>query len=574
MFSLESLLPLLKPLDVTTIDVNRDGITNGKMTQGPIPRQIRSITSDSRTVTPGTLFVAIQGYNVDGHSYISAALQKGAVAIVGTRPWADLVAAGIQLPSDMADRVPYIVVANSRLALAQASAALYDFPSRDLVVIGVTGTDGKTTTSTLIESIANVATRGQKEHGKDQSGDVGVITTVAARIRGQESETGFHVTTPDATEVQRYLAAMRAAGCRYAIVESTSFGLDQERVAAVTFDVAAVTNITHEHLDIHGTREAYVQAKAKLFRALYARDAQEGNKPHSARCAVLNGDDDGSYGALCTALDEERARTHLDVPQRAYGVRINWEEAQSALAAGVLDVVATDVHYTPRETHFRLLWWGGDFEIATPLIGDFNVYNIACAATVALALGISPDAIQMGVAEMTGVSGRMERIEEGQAFLALVDFAHSPASLERALHTLRPLVGVSPGGEPGRLIAVFGSAGLRDKTKRGLMGEISGRLADFSVVTAEDPRTENLELINEAIVEGIRQSGAGRRYAVIPDRTEAIQLAVDIAQPGDVVAAFGKGHELSMCFGTTEYPWSDQNAMRAALQRRVAQSKP
>ncbi len=568
MFSLESLLPLLNPLGVTTIDVNSDGVTSGNMTQGHTPCQITSITSDSRAVTPGTLFVAIQGYNVDGHSYISAALQKGAVAIVGTRPWADLVASGIQLPSDMADRVPYIMVANSRLALAQASAALYDFPSRDLVVIGVTGTDGKTTTSTLIESIANVATRDQK----DQPGDVGVITTVAARIRGQESETGFHVTTPDATEVQRYLAAMRAAECRYAVVESTSFGLDQERVAAVNFDVAAVTNITHEHLDIHGTREAYVQAKAKLFRVLYETDAHEGNKPHSARCAVLNGDDEGSYGALCAALDEERARTHLDVPQRAYGVRTNWQEAQSALAGGVLDVVATDVHYTPRETHFRLFWWGGDFEITTPLIGDFNVYNIACATTVALALGISPGAIQTGVAEMMGVSGRMERIEEGQAFLALVDFAHSPASLERALHTLRPLVGVSPGGEPGRLIAVFGSAGLRDKTKRGLMGEISGRLADFSVVTAEDPRTEDLDLINDAIVKGIRQSGAGRRYAVIPDRTEAIQLAVDIAQPGDVVAAFGKGHELSMCFGTTEYPWSDQNAMRAALQRRVAQS--
>lgn len=555
MLSLESLLPLLTPLDVT----------QGK----PATLKIASITSDSRAVTPGTLFVAIQGYNVDGHTYIPAAVQKGAVAIVGTRSLAEVTAAGIQLPPNIPYDVPYIVVANSRLALAQASAALYDFPSRDLVVIGVTGTDGKTTTSTLIESIANVATRPQK----DVQGDVGVITTVAARIRGQESETGFHVTTPDATEVQRYLDAMRAAGCRYAIVESTSFGLDQERVAAVDFDIAAVTNITHEHLDIHGTREAYVQAKAKLFRALYNTDAHDGGKPHSSRCAVLNGDDEGSYEALCAALDEERARTQLNVPQRSYGVRTSRDEAHAALTSSVLDVVATDVQYTPRETRFRLLWWGGEFDITTPLIGDFNVYNIACAATVALALGISSEAIQVGMAEMMGVSGRMERIEEGQAFLALVDFAHSPASLERALHTLRPLVGVSPTGQPGRLIAVFGSAGLRDKTKRGLMGEISGRLADFSVVTAEDPRTEDLDLINDAIVKGIRQSGAGRRYAVIPDRTEAIQLAVDIAQPGDVVAAFGKGHELSMCFGTTEYPWSDQNAMRGALQQRFVQSR-
>ncbi|MCC6454437.1 MAG: UDP-N-acetylmuramoyl-L-alanyl-D-glutamate--2,6-diaminopimelate ligase [Caldilineaceae bacterium] len=548
--SLESLLPLL---------------TAAHVAQGePAHIEFAGVTSDSRAVVPGALFVAIQGYNVDGHRYIPAALEKGAVAVIGTRPFVELVADGIQIPST----APYIEVANSRLALAQVSAALYDFPSRDLTVIGVTGTDGKTTTATLIESIANVATRSEQ----DEPGDVGVITTVAARIRGQESETGFHVTTPDATEVQRYLAEMRAASCRYAIVESTSFGLDQERVAAVDFDIAAVTNITHEHLDIHGTRDAYVQAKAKLFRALYTRSA----KADLPRCAVLNGDDEGSYGALCAALDEESARHDFRVPRRVYGVRASLDEARAALVAGTLDVVATDVQYTPRETRFTLLWQDNDvendFEIVTPLIGDFNVYNITCAATVALALGLSPATIRQGVSEMTGVSGRMERIEAGQDFLAVVDFAHSPFSLERALHTLRPLVGLSPSGQPGRLIAVFGSAGLRDKAKRGLMGEISGRLADFSVVTAEDPRTEDLDLINQAIAEGVRQSGVGRRYAVVPDRTEAIQLAVDIAQPGDVVAAFGKGHERSMCYGTTEYPWSDQEAMRNALQRRVAQS--
>lgn len=545
--SLKSLLPLL---------------ANAHVAQGePSTTEFTSVTSDSRSVVPGTIFVAIQGYNVDGHGYISAAVEKGAAAVIGTRPLASLGAQGIQVPST----VPYIEVDNSRLALAQASATLHNFPSRELTVIGVTGTDGKTTTATLIESITNVATRSQA----DQVGDVGVITTVAARIRGQESETGFHVTTPDATEVQRYLAEMQTAGCRHAIVESTSFGLDQERVAAVDFDIAAVTNITHEHLDIHGTRDAYVQAKAKLFRALYTRTA----KADVPRCAVLNGDDEGSYGALCAALDEESTRYGFSVPRRVYGVRATLDEARAALDAGILDVVATDVEYTPRETRFHLVWWEGNFEIVTPLIGDFNVYNITCAATVALALGIAPSEIRQGVAEMTGVSGRMERIEAGQAFLAVVDFAHSPFSLERALHTLRPLVGRSPTGQPGRLIAVFGSAGLRDKAKRGLMGEISGRLADFTVVTAEDPRTEDLDLINQAIVEGIRQAGAGRKYAVVPDRAEAIQLAVDIAQPGDVVASFGKGHERSMCYGTTEYPWSDQDAMRSALQRRVAQSR-
>lgn len=537
-------------------------LTTAHVAQGrPTDVEISSVTSDSRAVSLGTLFVAIQGYNMDGHRYIDAAVAQGAVAIVGTRPLGELVANGVTLPANL----PYIEVANSRRALAEISAALENFPSRALTVIGVTGTDGKTTTSTLLESILNAASRAQPS----DKGDVGVITTVAARIRGVESETGFHVTTPDAPEVQRYLAAMRAAACRYAIVETTSHALDQQRVAAVDFDVAAVTNITHEHLDYHGTRDAYVEAKAKLFRALYEREA----KADMPRCAVLNGDDAGSYGALCAALDEEAARHGFSVPRRVYGVRDNLDEARTALAAGTLDVVATNVVYSPQETRFTLLWWGqtdvNGFEISTPLIGDFNVYNISCAATVALALDISPVAICAGIAEMQGVSGRMERIEAGQPFLAVVDFAHSPASLERALQTLRPLVGLSHEGQPGRLIAVFGSAGLRDKAKRALMGEISGRLADFTVVTAEDPRTEDLDLINHAIVEGIRQSGSGKLYAVVPDRTEAIQVAVDIAQPGDVVAAFGKGHERSMCFGTTEHPWSDQDALRNALQRKV-----
>lgn len=552
--SLEMLLPLL---------------TTAHVAQGnPAAIEFSSVTSDSRAVIAGALFVAVEGYTVDGHRFIPAALEKGAVAIIGTQPLATLADKGVALPSHF----PYIVVKNSRFALAEASAALHDFPSRQLVVIGVTGTDGKTTTSTLLESITNAATR----NSPVEKGDVGVITTVAARIRGVESETGFHVTTPDATEVQRYLAEMVSAHCHYAIVESTSFGLDQERVAAVDFDIAAVTNITHEHLDIHGTREAYVQAKAKLFRALYTRSS----KREVPRCAVLNGDDEGSYGALCAALDEESARHGFAVPRRTYGVRQSVREARNALHSGPLDVVATDIFYSPQETRFRLLWRTNDaresssdeFEIVTPLIGDFNVYNISCAVTVALALNLSPTVIRQGVAEMFGVSGRMERIEEGQEFLAVVDFAHSPASLERALHTLRPLVGLTATGKPGRLIAVFGCAGLRDKAKRGLMGEISGQLADFTVVTAEDPRTEDLDLINAAIVDGIRQSGSGRNYAVVPDRTEAIQLAVDMAQAGDVVASFGKGHERSMCYGTIEYPWSDQDAMRNALQMRVARN--
>ena len=220
---------------------------------------IKTVTADSRSVTPGTLFVAVKGGRVDGHRFMANAVEQGAAAVVGALNSAELAAQGITLPADVA----YVRVDDSRRALAVCSAALYGFPSTALTVIGVTGTDGKTTTCSLIESVLAAATA-QDTTG---AGRVGMITTVGARIRGQESDTGLHVTTPDAPDVQRFLAQMRDAGCQYAVVESTSHGLNQDRVFAVDFDIAAVTNITHEHLDEHGTRAAYVAAKAKLFRA-------------------------------------------------------------------------------------------------------------------------------------------------------------------------------------------------------------------------------------------------------------------------------------------------------------------
>ena len=236
------------------------------------------------------------------------------------------------------------------------------------------------------------------------------------------------------------------------------------------------------------------------------------------------------------------------------------------------DVSASNLVYSPDQTSFTCTWWGGEFAIATQLIGAFNVYNILCAITVGLALGVEPATIQTGIGRFNGVLGRMERIDAGQPFLALVDFAHTPVSLERALLTLRPLLGHGDVGHKGRLIAVFGSAGLRDHAKRYLMGRVSGQLADFSVITAEDPRTEDLAAINAEIARGVREFANESAYVIVPDRTAAIQYAVDMAAPGDVVAAFGKGHERSMCFGTTEYPWSDQQALHAALNRRMAAS--
>ena len=501
--------------------------------------EIASVTADSRQVRAGTLFVAVPGLRVDGHRFIPNAIAAGAVAVAGTQTPEQLAALGILLPPGL----PYLQCRDGRLALAQLSAALHGHPSRVLMVLGVTGTDGKTTTCTLLESIL------VRRTGSPTYSGVGVITTIGARIAGEELDTGLHVTTPEAPDVQGYLAQMRDGGCRFAVVESTSHGLDQKRVAVVEYDVAAVTNITHEHLDYHGTFEAYREAKALLFRSLY-RSQPKANTP---RLAVLNRDDAGSYDYLTSVLAEESARHSAPpVSVRSY-----------SLDNPTADVHAEQIVYRPDATTFDLHWWGGGpvFSIETRLIGDFNVSNILCAATAALGLGLPTSAIAAGVGSLAGVLGRMQRMDAGQDFLALVDFAHSPGSLERALHTLRPLVAAG-----GRLIAVFGCAGLRDRAKRRLMGQVSGQLADFTIITAEDPRTEDLAEINREIAAGVEQFAPAERYCIVADRAEAIRYATRIARPGDVVAAFGKGHERSICFGEIETPWNEQEVMLGALR--------
>jgi UDP-N-acetylmuramoyl-L-alanyl-D-glutamate--2,6-diaminopimelate ligase len=428
--------------------------------------------------------------------------------------------------------------------------------------VGVTGTDGKTTTSTLLEAILVEATRGDEA----PTGRVGIVTTVGARVRGVESDTGLHVTTPDAPDVQRFLAEMCDEGCRYAVVESTSHGLHQRRVGAVEFDVAVVTNITHEHLDYHGTREAYLAAKALLFRALYASEPKAG----ITRAAILNADDAGSCGYLVQVLAQERV-AH---PGRRDGVAVRSYSAGPQDAAPQktgpwADLWATDIVARAEGTSWMTHWWGEPFAMRSPLLGLFNVSNVLAATTAALSLGVEPDVIVRAIAAFPGVLGRMQRMSSDEPFTALVDFAHTPVSLERALETLRPLVGAGEEGAPGRLIAIFGSAGLRDRAKRKWMGQVSGRLADFTIITAEDPRTEDVNDICAEIEAGVREDAAADSWTIIADRTAAIQAGIDMARPGDIVAAFGKGHERSMCYGETEYPWSDQDAMLAALAQRA-----
>jgi len=508
----------------------------GLLTWPPPEIDVTGVSGDSRSVLPGHIFVARTGETFDGHVFIPDAVMSGASVIVGERPAADR-----RTP------VPYLRVRDGREALAWLSAAWHRFPARQLTVIGVTGTDGKTTTINLLYHILRAA--GLK---------AGLISTVNAIIGDEQFDTGLHVTTPDACDVQRFLAQMVDAGCTHAIIEATSHGLAQHRVTACEFDVAVVTNVTHEHLDYHGDWEAYFSAKARLFDGL----ATAARKPDQGKLAVLNAGD-ASFERL------------LD---------IGTEHMLSYSVEGDANVIPQDIVFGPGMTQFTLsarippgIWRNApqtqtEIPITTRLLGEFNVSNILAAATAALGMGIQPAAIREGVAALEGIPGRMERLSPTMhPFLAIVDFAHTPNSLRKALETARMLAQPS-----GRVIAIWGSAGARDREKRRLMGTISAQLADMTIITAEDPRAEPLETIMAESIAALEAAGKQEGVDVwrIEDRGRAIHFAVKMARTHDVVIACGKGHEQSMCFGSTEYPWDDREAMRLALQGETLNTLP
>jgi UDP-N-acetylmuramoyl-L-alanyl-D-glutamate--2,6-diaminopimelate ligase len=482
---------------------------------------INGIVFDSRSVQPGTVFIALAGGSVDGHRFIPAAIERGAAAVVGTQ-----VIEGLP--------VPYVRVADARAALAFLAAAFYAYPARQLVVIGVTGTDGKTTTSNLIFQILKRA--GLR---------AGMISTVSAVIGDEELDTGFHVTTPEAPDVQRYLARMVEAGLTHVVLESTSHGLAQQRVTACEFDIGVVTNITHEHLDYHGSYEAYRQAKARLFTGLAQTGPKGNGRPP---LAVLNRDDQ-SY---------EYLQQVAPVRQCSYSLRPG------------ADVWAEDIYQDEDGLRFTAKGSGFSFPVSSVLVGDYNISNcLAAIAASVIGLGIPPEAVAQGLARMRGVPGRMEKIDLGQDFSAIVDFAHTPNALKVTLQTARKMT-------DGRVIAVFGSAGLRDRAKRRMMAEVSAGLADLTILTAEDPRTEDIDAILAEMAEAAQSGGGveGQTFYQVPDRGDALRLAVNLARPGDLVISCGKGHEQSMCFGTTEYPWDDRIALRAALSERLGVPGP
>ncbi len=485
---------------------------------------VSGIKIDSRDVKPGDLYLAVQGTRVDGHDYIPDAISRGAAALVGSRPAHDYA-------------VPYLQVEDSRGALAHLAAAWYGFPARKLVVIGVTGTDGKTTTVNLIHNI--LITAGL---------NAGLISTVNAVIGDRILDTGFHVTTPEAMDVQRYLAEMVKAGITHVVLEVTSHGLAQKRVEACEFDIGVVTNITHEHLDYHGDYQGYLKAKAELFRLV-------GNSsPKSLpvnKIAVLNADDI-SY----PALKDINIQHGLEVVE--YGIK-----------EGV-DFQAGKILNRQDGINFELTNNDINVPIKVALLGEYNVSNcLAAAGACAAGLGLSWESIQQGISDLPGIPGRMERIDFGQDFLVVVDFAHTPNALKVAISAGRELTNK-------RVIMVFGSAGLRDKEKRRLMAEVSAELADLTVLTAEDPRTESLDGILEEMAGGMLDKGAveGENFWRIPDRGGAIKFALDLAQKGDVVLVCGKGHEQSMCFGETEFPWDDRTATSSALADRMGKNGP
>jgi UDP-N-acetylmuramoyl-L-alanyl-D-glutamate--2,6-diaminopimelate ligase len=483
--------------------------------------EITALTADSRQVRPGMLFVAVRGENVDGHRFLSEAAARGALVAVGEEP-------------DLTLSIPYLRVSDSRRALAHLAAAWHNHPARQMVMIGVTGTDGKTTTVNLVYQILRASGL-----------QTGMITTVNAIIGETMLATGLHVTTPDALEVQGYLAQMVDVGMTHCVLEATSHGLAQQRVAACDFDIAVVTNITHEHLDYHGTYEDYQRAKGSLFSGL----SQSESKAHGpVKTAVLNRDD-SSFSYL---------RQIADAKQVTYGLT---DEA---------DVVAQEVISDADGLCFTVR--GSDYAVplSSPLIGIYNVANcLAAFSTAVEGLHLPASAAVEGIAALRSVPGRMERLDLGQPFHAIVDFAHTPNALRRALETSRQLT-------HGNVIAVFGSAGLRDREKRRLMAEVSAELADVTILTAEDPRTESLDDILEEMAVGARAQGGveGVTFYRIPDRGQALRFAVRQAKPGDLVISCGKGHEQSMCFGEVEHAWDDRVALRAALAEMLGIDGP
>jgi UDP-N-acetylmuramoyl-L-alanyl-D-glutamate--2,6-diaminopimelate ligase len=459
--------------------------------EGKLPDEVTGIADDSRKVNRGDLFIAVRGWNSDGHDFLDAAAQRGAAVAI------------VEDPNRA--KVPALVVREGRRAAAVAASVAHGHPARALTILGVTGTNGKTTTTSIIRHLF--------DEGSSSSASIGTLGVLVGSA-GEILPGGGGLTTPGPVELQRILRALLDRGVRTVAMEVSSHSLDQRRVDGLEFDVAIFTNLTRDHLDYHGTMEAYLHAKARLLEYL---------KPDGT--AVLNADAP-EWGTLRT---KSRPLT--------FAIR------------AAADIRAESVRYTPRGSEWHLVTPRGSGEVTLPLIGDVNVENALAAAAAAFALGHGPQQIAKNLGAVPQVSGRLEIISVRPTVLR--DYAHTPDALERTLRTAREFT-------RGKLIVVFGCGGERDKGKRPIMGEIAERGADCAIVTSDNPRTEDPDAIIDDIEVGMRATGHER----VTDRLAAIQRALDLAEDGDIVLLAGKGHETYQIRGTTSYPFDEKEIVR------------
>jgi len=476
--------------------------------EGTADVSITGMEIDSRKVKAGDLFICLPGFTVDGHDFADQAITQGAAALVVERI----------LSLD----IPQLVVSSCRHAMAVLGDAFYEHPSRKLNMIGITGTNGKTTTSYLIERIMN-----------DHRINTGLIGTIEMRYNGKAVP--MPRTTPEAMELQRLLHEMVQNDVQCCVMEVSSHALEQGRVKGTDYRTAIFTNISQDHLDYHETMEQYVAAKGLFFARLgnsYDTD------PAERKYAVLNADD--------PAVDYFRGITAADVI--TYGVD------QPA------DVQASNIRITARGTTFHLQTFRGNTDMTLQMVGKFNVYNALAAITAALIENVPLEQIRESLGQMPGVDGRVEAVDAGQPFAVIVDYAHTPDGLENVLRTISEFA-------EGRILTVFGCGGDRDRTKRPLMGQVAAKYSDYTLVTSDNPRTEEPVSILDDIEAGLReQQVAADRYELIVDRRAAIQKAVEMAQPGDVLLIAGKGHETYQIVGTEVHDFDDRLVAKEAIR--------
>jgi UDP-N-acetylmuramoyl-L-alanyl-D-glutamate--2,6-diaminopimelate ligase len=497
---------------------------------GRLDLEARDVTHDSRACAPGTVFVAIRGEKVDAHSFIPQAIERGAVAVISERkaetgsPDANNQHADDQRENQSeADRPAWIEVGDARAALARAAAIVHGHPSRRLKLVGVTGTNGKTTTAHLIDAIIRAT-----------EGTSAMFGTISHRI-GDQAATAQH-TTPEAADIHRMLAQAVARGCRSAVMEVSSHAIELRRADGLKFAAAVFTNLTRDHLDYHKTMESYFAAKEKLF---------SGALGEAPEWSVIN-------------LDDEYGRRLLD---KAKGRTITYGFDDRA------DVRTDDFSLTARGLAFTAKTPAGEVGVKSALVGRFHVYNLLAAIATGLALGAGLEEIARGIRECQTVAGRFEQVAPDKSheppFTIIVDYAHTDDALKNVLQAAREVA-----GDRGRVITVFGCGGDRDKTKRAPMGEIAAALSDIAIVTSDNPRSEDPGAIIEEIEVGLKKTG--RQYVKLPDRREAIFRAISDARAGDVVLIAGKGHETYQILGDRTIHFDDHEVAREAMRARAS----